>query len=220
MRFLAAFSLCLTALLATVGGVSAQEDPAELLRQYVQRLNQGDVDGVVALFAEDAVLEAMGEGGLCPGGECVGRAAIRRVIQTRVADRHHHTVGAVEVEVATATGRNEVRSGMVTAVGIERTIRLETVEVRDGQIVRYGMQLDLSDPETARLAELMRARRAGGSGQPPIVVAAPVPVQVPTLLPRTGGLLTHNPVAFFGLGMALITTGLALRRSDASWLHG
>jgi uncharacterized protein (TIGR02246 family) len=59
---------------ADSGGMTAKE-PEDLTRLFVERANAGDVDGLVALYAPDAVLAYP------PGSATVGREAIRAVLE-------------------------------------------------------------------------------------------------------------------------------------------
>ncbi|TVT27176.1 nuclear transport factor 2 family protein, partial [Amycolatopsis rhizosphaerae] len=50
-------------------------EPEDVTRLFVERVNAGDLDGLVELYAEDAVLAYP------PGSETVGREAIRKVFE-------------------------------------------------------------------------------------------------------------------------------------------
>jgi hypothetical protein len=63
------------------------EAPEDLNRLVVERLNAGDVDGLVALYEPDAVLALPG------GGVAVGHEEIRRAYERIVADRPVFTRG-------------------------------------------------------------------------------------------------------------------------------
>lgn len=54
-------------------------EPEDLARLFVQRVNAGDVEGLVQLYEPDAVL------GYPPGKETVGRDAIRAVFEQMLA---------------------------------------------------------------------------------------------------------------------------------------
>jgi uncharacterized protein (TIGR02246 family) len=54
--------------------------PEDLARLFVERANAGDVDGLAALYAPDAVL------GFPPGQQTVGREAIRAVFEQMLAN--------------------------------------------------------------------------------------------------------------------------------------
>lgn len=62
-------------------------EPEDLSRFLVERVNAGDVDGVVALYDEDAVLV------LPDGNRAVGRDAIRASFEPLVASRARLTLG-------------------------------------------------------------------------------------------------------------------------------
>ena len=55
-------------------------NPEDLERLFVERLNAGDVDGLVALYEADAVMALPG------GGTATGTAAIRGALVALVAD--------------------------------------------------------------------------------------------------------------------------------------
>ncbi|MEU7046366.1 nuclear transport factor 2 family protein [Streptomyces varsoviensis] len=55
--------------------------PEDLARLFVERANAGDIEGIVALYEPDAVLA------FPPGGQTVGREAIRAVLERLLAPR-------------------------------------------------------------------------------------------------------------------------------------
>jgi ketosteroid isomerase-like protein len=57
--------------------------PEDITRLFVERSNAGDPDGVAALYEEDAVLAYP------PGGQTVGRAAIRELWASVLEHRPH-----------------------------------------------------------------------------------------------------------------------------------
>ncbi len=57
--------------------------PEDITRLFVERSNAGDADGVADLYEEDAVMA------FPPGRTTVGRAAIRELWATALADRPH-----------------------------------------------------------------------------------------------------------------------------------
>jgi ketosteroid isomerase-like protein len=57
--------------------------PEDITRLFVERSNAGDADGVAALYEEDAVMAYP------PGGQTVGRAAIRGLWASVLANRPH-----------------------------------------------------------------------------------------------------------------------------------
>ncbi len=66
--------------------MTAQEQastPEDLTRLFVERANQGDAEGMAALYEEDAVLAYP------PGQFTVGRASIRQLCEKMVESRPH-----------------------------------------------------------------------------------------------------------------------------------
>lgn len=57
--------------------------PEDLTRLFVQRANVGDAEGVASLYEENAVLAYP------PGGQTVGRTAIRTLWEKVLANRPH-----------------------------------------------------------------------------------------------------------------------------------
>ncbi|MGF7237822.1 MAG: YybH family protein [Frankia sp.] len=57
--------------------------PEDITRLFVERSNAGDADGVAALYERDAVLAYP------PGGQTVGRAAIRELWASVLARKPH-----------------------------------------------------------------------------------------------------------------------------------
>ncbi|WP_194818543.1 nuclear transport factor 2 family protein [Nocardia sp. XZ_19_385] len=56
-------------------------EPGDLARYFVERANQGDIDGLVALYEPDAVMA------LPDGGKAVGHQAIHDFLTKALADR-------------------------------------------------------------------------------------------------------------------------------------
>jgi len=140
-------------LLAGVGGltnaarpVAARTDPAALFRQYVHALNAGDVDGVLETFADNAAV-----GGVpgCLPVDCVGKDAIRTVMEFYVAENLAVTITSLEVSGNTATGSIEPASDFIRATGSQRIVGSISVEVTDEKISGYHFAADFSDPQTA-----------------------------------------------------------------------
>jgi hypothetical protein len=132
----------------------AQVDPSELYHQFVAAFNSGDVDGAVEIFADDAVIGGMPG---CLPVDCVGKDAIRNMVEFYVVDHIHITITSSEVSGNTATGSIEVEEDVLRAGGIERFLGLTSVEVTGGKIREYRLTADLTDPQTAAAFAYMGA---------------------------------------------------------------
>jgi len=69
--------------------------PDDIARFFVERVNAGDLDGVVALYEPDAVLA------FPPGTTATGRQEIRAVYERFLADGPSLTLGAQQPAVVT-----------------------------------------------------------------------------------------------------------------------
>src|ERR1043165_1473496 len=85
--------------------VRAQADPVAVFRQAVDARNRGGIDGLMALFTDDAVRQD----GSCPT-PCVGTAAIRRTMEQNIAEHFQATVLSAQATGGTVTARAELRS--------------------------------------------------------------------------------------------------------------
>ena len=140
-------------LLAGVGGlrdtarpVAARTDPAALFRQYVHAINAGDVDGVLETFADNAAV-----GGVpgCLPVDCVGKDAIRNVMEFYVAEDLAVTITSLKASGNAATGSIEPASDFIRATGSQRIVGSITVETTGDEISAYHFVADFSDPQTA-----------------------------------------------------------------------
>ena len=190
----------LLALAATSPVALAQVDPAALVEEYIEAADRDDLDAVMALFTDDAVLRALGQrqgGSLCDDSPCVGKDAIRREHERR---RGLHDLRLVDVQVAgnVVTARVEIRSDRTRASGVERAVHVRVFELRGDKIASLEERVDLGDPQTARHRQAQQVARAR-------------PGAMPAQLPRTGEAPpAHLPAAL--LGLALHAGGALTRR--------
>jgi hypothetical protein len=142
--------------LAAVSVALAQSDPVALGKQHVEAIARGDVAGALALYADDAVIDG---GGLCTVAPCIGKAAIQKELERRVANKQQATILKTYVSGNVVTGRFEVRNDRVKQAGVERIIAWTITEVKGDKIAyTRGGILDRSDPQTARYEEWQRSQ--------------------------------------------------------------
>jgi steroid delta-isomerase-like uncharacterized protein len=120
-----------------------------LLDSYVERYNQGDLDGVMDLYADDATQ-------LMPDGTFEGRAAIQSRLAQELdafSDLAHRVVSYVEggdafadewVFVGTHTGPVVLPDGTeVPPTGKRVEVQgMELVQIRDGKIIVDNLYYD------------------------------------------------------------------------------
>ena len=96
----------------------AQVDPASLAQQDVTAQSQGDVAAALALYSDDAIVQY---GGLC-WTPCVGKAAVQKEIERRVAAKNHAKIIGKYVSGNVAVIKTEVRVTSIDKLGAERSV--------------------------------------------------------------------------------------------------
>ena len=164
--------LLLTMLLAVLPAslaVAAADDPATVVQRFFDARTRGDVQGALALVADD--IRLVGGPRCTPANPCLGISAFRAEMQAIVADHIQMTiVGIPQVSGTTVHVRIEEHGDIFSAAGVERIVSNGTAEVRDGKIASLNSSPDASDAQTAQFLAYV------GAQQGP-----------PTAPPRTGG---------------------------------
>src|SRR5262249_37601163 len=147
--FVLVIMLASTLTLAASTVALAQSDPVALLEKHDDAINRGDVAGALALYADDAVIDG---GGLCQAAPCVGKAAIQKELERRVASHPSRTFLQQYVSGNVVTSRAEVRNDMVKQAGLERVIGW-VITVIQGEKIAYvhGGEGGRSGPQAAPL---------------------------------------------------------------------
>jgi ketosteroid isomerase-like protein len=150
---------CTTILLvAATTGARAQSDPQALLQQQFETIARGDVVGALALYTDDAVVDGVG---LCAAAPCVGKAAIQKEFENRIAHKVHTTALNYYVSGNVATTRYAVHSDSTQQAGVDRIIGWDIVEIKQGKIATArGPLWERTDAQTARYLEWQRAQQA------------------------------------------------------------
>ena len=150
----------LAALLFSSIGASAQSDPASVLQSFQAARNSGDLDGAMALVADD--MSYVGGPACPPDNPCSGLDVMRGNIERYIAGQDQATiVGAPQVMSGTVVKAHlEYRNPDRLAMGVERTLAEVTVEVRDGQLASWGGISDTGDPQTVTWLAFERAQQA------------------------------------------------------------
>jgi hypothetical protein len=132
---------------------TAHADPVAVQQQLFAALDRGDVTAALALFTDDAVIDA--ESGLCAKAPCVGKTAIQKDLERFVTDKSRrvavlNTYGSGNVLVT----RFEARSATIQKAGVERIILWGIREMRGDKIASYRCCMpERTDPQTARFLE-------------------------------------------------------------------
>jgi hypothetical protein len=132
----------------------AQVDPASLAEQDLAAESRGDVAAALALYSDNAIVQY---GGLC-WSPCVGKAAIRKELERRVAAKNQFKIIGKYVSGNVAVVQTELRIGYIEKSGVDRIIVWNIYEVTGDKIVVATLVGQRTDPQTARFIEWFRSQ--------------------------------------------------------------
>jgi LPXTG-motif cell wall-anchored protein len=199
-------AIVITALMlfTSVGVALAQEpDPLKVMEAYDLALNEGNVDGALALFADDAVLTTQ-------QGQLVGKEQIWTWLERVVAQNSRVEPVNRQVNGAKVTWQsNFFRKDIATLSNEPLAANAEAV-VEVGKIKSFSSIL--TDEAQAKLAAAQPAPETTAAAPAqntaaPAQDAAAQNAAVPPQLPQTGG---TSPSALPFSGILVITGGLLL----------
>jgi ketosteroid isomerase-like protein len=130
------------------------ETSVQLFERFVASVNRGDLEGALAVFADDVTWE---RGGQCPPGACVGKPAVQGELTRDIANHHALAIVGSEPLGELTNVRVELQTDMTRRAGIRRVIQIFTLGTRDGRIVSVRTVNDVTDADTAAFT--------GGSGK-------------------------------------------------------
>jgi hypothetical protein len=147
--------ICFAALLilGVAAAADAQTDPVAVQQQLFDALAKGDVGAALALFTDDAVIDA--QSGICASAPCVGKAAIKKDLERFVADKSRRaTPLKTYVSGNVLVTRFEARSDTIKKAGVDRIILWMIREMRGDKIASTHCCLpERTDPQTARFID-------------------------------------------------------------------
>ncbi|HXQ30881.1 MAG TPA: nuclear transport factor 2 family protein [Steroidobacteraceae bacterium] len=140
-------------MLAASAAALAQADPVAVQKQLLDALARGDVMAAVALFTDDAVIDA--QSGHCAAAPCVGKAAIQKDLERYVVDKTRRvTVLNTYVSGNVLLTRFEARSAHTQKAGVDRIILWGVREMRGDKIASSRCCLpERTDAQTARFLD-------------------------------------------------------------------
>ena len=132
----------------------AQVDPASLAEQDLAAESRGDVAAALALYSDNAIVQY---GGLC-WSPCVGKAAIRKELERRVAAKNQFKIIGKYVSGNVAVVQTQLRIGYIEKSGVDRIIVWNIYEVTGDKIAVATLVGQRTDPQTARFIEWFRSQ--------------------------------------------------------------
>ena len=132
----------------------AEVDPASLAERDLAAESRGDVAAALALYSDDAIVQY---GGLC-WTPCVGKAAIQKELERRVAAKNRWTIIGKYVSGNVAAVQTELRIGYIEKSGVDRVIVWTLYEVKGDKIAVVTLAGQRTDPQTARFIEWVQSQ--------------------------------------------------------------
>ena len=132
----------------------AQVDPAALAEQDLAAESRGDVAAALALYTDDAIVQY---GGLC-WSPCIGKSAIRKELERRVAAKNQFKIIGKYVSGNVAVVQTELRIGYIEKSGVDRILVWNIYELTGDKIAVATLVGQRTDPQTARFIEWFRSQ--------------------------------------------------------------
>ena len=113
----------------------APPSPEVVAGKFVDAMNSHDVDGGLALFADDSVLEFPGQ------GPYTGKADVRRGLESLAADGLAIRVESTSTEDGTVTQSAAISTDSWKAMGISNLGATSRMQVEGGRVQRLQISL-------------------------------------------------------------------------------
>src|SRR6266403_1136323 len=124
----------------------AEVDPASLAERDMAAESRGDVAAALASYSDDAIVQY---GGLC-WTPCVGKAAIQKELERRVAAKNEWKIIGKYVSDNVAVVQTELKIGYIENSGVDRVVVWNIYEVKGDKIAVATLVGQRTDPQTAR----------------------------------------------------------------------
>ena len=132
----------------------AEVDPASLAEQDLAAESRGDVAAALALYGDDAIVQY---GGLC-WTPCVGKAAVQKELERRVAAKNQWKVTGKYVSGNVAVVKTELQIGYIEPSGVDRVVVWCIYEAKGDKIAVVTLVGQRTDPQTARFIDWFRSQ--------------------------------------------------------------
>jgi hypothetical protein len=154
VALLGAFGLGLVALHFSAYPARAQQsapsDRAAVLSALFTTVNNGDIGGAAAVFANNAVfIGALRAGNCSQSAPCTDPASIHQQLTSVAAIHTCFVLRSLDVSGAVVTGQLETHNDNIRANGIDYVLQDFIALVPAGQITFWANLTDIADPQTA-----------------------------------------------------------------------
>jgi hypothetical protein len=127
----------------------ATVDPMTLAEEELAAETHGDVAKALAFYGDDALVQY---GGLC-WEPCVGKAAIQRELERRVAAKNEWNVVGKYRSGNVAVLQTELKIGFIEYTGVTRVVVWCIYEVVGDKIAAVRLVGQVTDPQTKRFID-------------------------------------------------------------------
>src|SRR5437868_2787141 len=150
------FVILLAAMLALLVSTPApaKENPASLAQRELTAESRGDVAAALALYSDDAIIQY---GGLC-WTPCIGKAAVQKELERRVAAKNRWKILGKYVFGNVAVIPTELQIGYIEKSGVDRVVVWNIYEVKGDKIAVATLAGQRTDPQTARFIEWFKSQ--------------------------------------------------------------
>jgi hypothetical protein len=133
----------------------ANVNPMLLAEQDLAAESRGDVAAALALYRDDAIVQY---GGLC-WTPCIGKAAIEKELERRVAAKNEWKIVGKYVSGNVAIVQAELKIGYIEYTGVDHVVVWSIYEVTGDKIAAVTLAGQRTDPQTKRFIEYSRPTR-------------------------------------------------------------
>jgi hypothetical protein len=130
-------------------------NPMLLAEQDLTAESRGDVRAALALYRDDAIVQY---GGLC-WTPCVGKVAIEKELERRVAAKNEWKIIGKYVSGNVAVVQAELKIGYIEYTGVDHVVVWSIYEVTGDKIAAVTLAGQRTDPQTKRFIEYSRPTR-------------------------------------------------------------
>jgi hypothetical protein len=173
-------------------------DPRVLVEDFFDEVEAGDIDGALALVADDITFAEVGgpEGSFA----AVGKPAFSFVLEEVVGLNNQSTLTDLSAEGNVVTGVAEFSDDDTAAAGVDRYLQPFTITVNDeGLISRGNFMFDSDDAQTATYLEYQASQGGEDEGVPPGSVSVTLSAQPGGNQPGLAVIFEDQGVTFVGL---------------------
>ena len=133
----------------------ATVNPILLAEQDLAAESRGDVAAALALYRDDAIVQY---GGLC-WTPCVGKAAVEKELERRVAAKNEWKIIGKYASGNVAVVQAELKIGYIEYTGVDHVVVWSIYEVTGDKIAAVTLAGQRTDPQTKRFIEYSRPTR-------------------------------------------------------------